>query len=112
MVGGDDMVRMINFLTLMKLIRDVLNWFLPWVGRIIMFMASFIFTSVISFWSGAPTMVERIANEWLDRAVSSGFPTQWDQRLYFTFYYLAFLMIICGWVTLSFITVWIVGLIF
>ncbi len=106
------MVRMINFLTLMQLIARALRFFLPWVGRILMFMAGFILTSVISFWSGVPSMVERIANEWLDRAVAAGFPTQWDRRLYFTFYYLAFLMVVFGWVILSFITVWIVNLIF
>ncbi len=106
------MVRMINFLTLMQLIHRALRFFLPWVGKIIMFMVSFILTSVISFWSGVPTMVERIANEWLDRAVASGFPTQWDRRLYYTFYWLAFLMVVVGWVILSFITVWAVNLIF
>jgi len=103
---------MINFLTLMQLLSRAVRFFLPWIGRILMFMAGFILTSVITFWSGVPTMVERIANEWLDRAVSSGFPTQWDRRLYFTFYYLAFLMIVCGWVTLSYTTVWIINLIF
>ena len=106
------MVRMINFLTLMQLLNRAMRFFLPWVGRILLFMASFILTSVISFWSGVPAMVERIANEWLDRAVQAGFPTKWDRRLYFTFYYLAFLMVVCGWVTLSYMTVWIVGLIF
>lgn len=106
------MVRMINFLTLMNLIYRALRFFLPWVGRILMFMVSFILTSVISFWSGVPTMVDRIANDWLDRAVHAGFPTIWDRRLYYTFYCLAFLMVIVGWVTLSYITIWIVNLIF
>jgi hypothetical protein len=96
----------------MKLINDVLRWFLPWVGRIITFMISFVLTSVISFWSGVPAIVERIANEWLDRAVAAGFPTQWDRQLFFTFRFLAFAMILVGWISLSFITVWIVNLIF
>ena len=112
MVGGDDMVRMINFLTFMQLITHALRMFLPWVGRIIMFMVSFILASVISFWGGVPRTVERIANEWLDRAVANGFPTEWDRRLYFVFYYLAFAMVVIGWVILSHITVGIVNLIF
>lgn len=106
------MVRMINFLTLMQLISQVLRFFLPWIGRIIMFMVGFILTSVISFWSGVPLIIERIANEWLDRAVLAGFPTRWDRHLFFTFRFLAFAMILLGWVMLSFITVWIVNLIF
>lgn len=96
----------------MQLISRTLRFFLPWVGRIVLFMVSFILTSVFSFWSGVPTVVERIANEWLDRAVAAGFPTQWDRRLFFTFKYLAFSMILLGWVILSYITVWIVNLIF
>jgi hypothetical protein len=103
---------MINFLTLMKLINEVLRWFIPWVGRIVMFMVGFILTSVVSFWSGVPAVVERIANEWLDRAVAARFPTQWDRHLFFTFRILAFSMILLGWVVLSFITVGIVNLIF
>lgn len=106
------MVRMINFLTLMQLISRALRFFLPWVGRILLFMVSFILTSVFSFWGGVPAIVERIANEWLDRAVATGFPTQWDRQLFFTFRFLAFGMILLGWVTLSFFTVWIVNLIF
>jgi hypothetical protein len=103
---------MINFLTLMELIAKALRFFLPWIGRIIIFMVSFILTSVVSFWGGVPATANSIANEWLDRAVAAGFPTQWDGRLYFTFYYLALLMVVVGWVVLSFITVWIVNLIF
>ncbi len=106
------MVRVINFLTLLQLINRALRFFLPWVGRIIMFMIGFILTSVISFWSGVPSIIEKIANEWLDRAVTAGFPTQWDRQLFFTFRYLAFAMILLGWVILSFITVGIVHLIF
>lgn|GEM_PF-6913285 len=106
------MVRMINFLTLMHLLSRLVRFFLPWIGRIIMFMAGFILTSVISFWGGVPAIIERIANEWLDRAVAAGFPTQWDRHLFFTFRFLAFTMILLGWITLSFITVWLVNLLF
>lgn len=106
------MVRMINFLTLAKLIRDAFNWFLPWIARFFVAMLSFMLTLLISFWGGVPARVDQMANEWLDRAYLGGFPTQWDRRLYWTFYCLAFVMLIVGWVILSFITVWIVQLIF
>jgi len=96
----------------MQLISQVLRFFLPWIGRIIIFMVSFILTSVISFWSGVPIIIERIANEWLDRADAARFPSEWDRQLFFTFKFLAFVMIVLGWVILSFITVWIVNLIF
>ena len=105
------MVRMNIFLELMERIARIFRFFLPWIARLIAFMVSFILTSVFTFWRNTPQTVERIANEWLDRAVDNGFPTRWARQLYFVFYYLAWAMIILGWITLSFITVMIVGLI-
>src|SRR5574341_200420 len=101
------MVPMINFLRLTQLTYRAMRVVLPWVGRIILFMVSFILSSGLSCWGGVPQTTDRIANEWLDRAVAAGFPTVWDRRLYFTFRILAFAMIIVGWVILSYMTVWI-----
>ena len=105
------MVSMINFLRLTQLTYRALRVVLPWIGRVILFMASFILMSVFAFWTGVPQTTERIANEWLDRAVAAGFPTVWDRRMYFTFRVVAFAMIVLGWVILSYITVWLVHLI-
>ena len=105
------MVRMNIFLELMERIGRALRFFLPWIARLIAFMVSFILTSVFTFWRNTPQTVERIANEWLDRATANGFPTQWDRRLYFVFYYLAWAMIVLGWITLSFLTMSLVVLI-
>lgn len=102
---------MINVLRLTQLVYRASRVFLPWIGRIILFMVGLIITSALSFWSGIPQTTDRIANEWLDRAVANGFPTIWDRRLYFTFRILAFAMILLGWVILSYITVWLVHLI-
>lgn len=94
------MVRMIHFLRLMQLISRAARMFLPWVGRLILFMLGFMATTIFSFWGGVPKAVGAIADNWLDRAVISGFPTQWDRRLYYVLYCLAFSMIILGWIIL------------
>ena len=84
----------------------------PIVFRAFLFTAGVIATTVTSIWVGIPTAVSRIANEWLDRAVIAGFHTQWDRQFYYVLWLMAFLTVIAGWVLLSFITVWIVNLIF
>ena len=106
------MTRAVNFLQLMQLTTHAIRMFVPWILRITLFMVSFIVVSIISFWSNVPQTVSGIANEWLDRATLAGFPTRWDSRLYRVYYVLAFGMIVLGWIVLSYLTIWIVGLIF
>ncbi|MBE0649911.1 MAG: hypothetical protein IH595_03620 [Bacteroidales bacterium] len=69
-------------------------------------------TAIASLWVGVPQATNRIANEWIERAVAAGFPTIWDEKLYYTIRIVAFLTIVVGWVLLSFVTVWIVKWIF
>lgn len=97
---------------LLEITARMVRFFAPWVGRVFMFILGLIVTSVISFWGNVPTTVQRIADEWLDRAVMSGFPTQWDRRLYYVLSGVAYVMIVFGWVFLSYFTVWLVNLIF
>lgn len=105
------MVRMIRFMKLMELTARAIRFFTPWIARVFMFILGLIATSVISFWGNVPSTVRNIADEWLDRAVKSGFPTQWDRHLYYVLSVLAYAMVVLGWVILSFLTVWIVHLI-
>jgi hypothetical protein len=84
----------------------------PIVGSFLFFAFRLIAMAVISLWIGVPTALNNIANEWLDRAVIAGFPTQWDRQLYYIFWCLGFVAVVIGWVLFSFITVWIFHLIF
>jgi hypothetical protein len=112
MVGGDDMVRIIGFMYIMEQTAKVIRFFAPWIARAFMFILGMIITSVISFWGNVPVTVRRVADEWLDRAVMSGFPTQWDKHLYYVLFVLALSMVIFGWIALSYLTVGLVNLIF
>jgi hypothetical protein len=96
----------------MQLLTHAARMFLPWIGRLIMFMLNLIGVMVASFWGGVPKAVSAIADNWLDRAVMGGFPTQWDRNLYYVFWALAFGMILLGWIVLSYVTVWLVRLLF
>jgi hypothetical protein len=64
--------------------------------------------AVITLWSGVPTSLDRMANEWLDRAIRHGWPTLYSAQLYYTFYGLALMMILIGWTLCSYLTVFII----
>ena len=104
------MVRMIRFLRLMQLITHALQMFLPWIGRMFLFMLGFIATTVAAFWGRVPAMCSQIADDWVDRAVAAGFPTLWSRRIYQIFWGLAFLMLLVGWVGLSLLTLGLINL--
>ena len=57
----------------------------PWIMRVFFFTLMSCATALAGFWIGVPAAVDKIANEWLDRATRSGFPTQWDRYLYWVF---------------------------
>jgi len=84
----------------------------PWLVKAFLFTVRLVSLTVASIWTGIPSSVERIANEWLTSAVLAGFPTQWSRYLYYALYALAFTTVITGWILLSYITVWTVNLIF
>jgi len=90
----------------------LLQMIIPWVLRSIGFTLKLMLTAISSLWVGVPQATHRIADEWIDRAVAAGFPTIWDRKLYYTIRIVAFITIVVGWVLLSFVTVWIVKLIF
>jgi hypothetical protein len=68
--------------------------------------------AVIALWSGVSTSLNRMANEWLDRAIRHGWPTLYSAQLYYTLYGLAFVMVLAGWILCSYTTMIILHLIF
>ena len=105
-------MRMIRFLWFMQLMTRAARFIIPWITRFFASLAWFIIISVVSFWSGVPAVVEKMANDWLDRAVQAKFPTQFDRPLYYAFIGVAWITLVLGWITLSYLTVWIMHLIF
>ncbi len=106
------MVRAYYFIRITEYVVRITRFFVPWTLRMIWGVILFIAAAVVTFWAGVPTRTERIANEWLDRAVKDGFPTQWDRQLYWTLRIWAWVTIIVGWIVLSYLTVTILRLLF
>lgn len=106
------MVRLERFLRVLALTGFLSRMVMPVIGNVIFFALRLVFVAVISLWIGVPRAIENIANEWLDRAVAAGFPTNMDRQLYYVLWFLGLATVIVGWVIFSFITVFIFNLIF
>jgi len=81
----------------------------PFVWTAVVGALQLIAMAVIALWSGVPSALERMANEWLDRAVLAGWPSLYAPQLYYFFYVIGFGMVVVGWVLCSYLTVFLVG---
>ena len=77
----------------------------PWVIRGAVFTLKMVLIAVASLWMGVPKACQRIADEWLDRAIRAGFPSLYATSLYKAVYTAAFLVIVASWVIFAFVTV-------
>jgi hypothetical protein len=53
-----------------------------------------------------------MATDWQHRAITAGFPTEFDRPLYYALYIGAALTVLFGWILLAYLTVIIIGLVF
>ncbi len=93
------MVRIIRWT--MRAIRFIAPWLIRFLGWLI----TLALTTLVSLLSGIIPSVRIIADDWVDRAVVAGFPTEYDSILFYTFAFVAFSFLMVGWVILSFATV-------
>ena len=77
----------------------------PWVVKFVLFVGRLIITAVCAFWTGVPTAVNRIVNEWMQRAWDAHVPTEYGDVLHWIFTIVAYAMIFSGWIGLAYVTV-------
>ena len=85
---------------------------IPWLLKALIFTLLLVATSVGSLWLGVPKTVNKIADEWLTRAIKAGLPPSWERFIYSVSFVLAFLTVLAGWVVLAFTTAFIVRSLF
>lgn len=85
---------------------------IPGIRNVVVGALKFLLRPMMTFWIGVPQATDSMANEWVREAVRLGAPVIWHRKLYYILRVIAFLTILAGWVVLSFITVWIVRIIF
>ena len=103
------MVQTYFFVKTVESIFKIIRLFIPPIVRAFMVLLSVILTGILTFWGGVPNRVKLLAEDWLEGAVSRGFPTVWAPQLYYIFWGLAFITIVAAWVILSAITLWLVN---
>ncbi len=85
---------------------------LPALWHVIWGALAFVGSTLLLFWSGTPQKVRAIATEWQKKAHDAGVPGTWDPTVYWVLYIAAFVTMIFGWIVCSYLTVWLVRLVF
>ncbi|HWQ04618.1 MAG TPA: hypothetical protein VN452_04610 [Longilinea sp.] len=97
---------------MVRVILRGIRFITPWLLRILWATLNVVGTAIASLWVGVPTATRRIAERWVEIAVTAGFPTEFDQPLYFMGRFVAFLTIVAGWIATAYITVFLLRWIF
>ena len=106
-----ELVRVDRMNRIIRLILIAIRLLTPWMLRFIWWGIVFAVMALRAILSGILPTVRRIAEIWTDRAIRSGLFTIYDRIIYTIACVVAFGCIIVGWVILSFITTWVVGVI-
>lgn len=91
--------------------NNVVRFLIPSVIRGAAWVFGQYVLSLASVFSGFPSAARRIADGWVDRAVAAGFPTRYIESLYRLMIIAAWIDLIVAWVISSYITIWLVGLV-
>ena len=90
----------------------IFRFVVPIIFRAIFFTLHLALTAFLAVVSGIPAATTRIANHWLLQFVLAGGDGEFDTPLYYVLKVVAFLTILAGWVVLSYITTWLISMIF
>jgi hypothetical protein len=96
----------------MKLFLFLVQMAAPWVLRLIWASLASTFFAMVAFWKDVPATANRLADYWLQKAIIAGWSTLHTSELRSVLLSCAYLSIIFGWVIMSFMTVYIVNVIF
>ena len=79
---------------------------MPWAIRGAWWILGRFALALAAVFTGFPIAARRIADHWVDRAVTAGFPTRYIRTLYRTMITAAWIELIVAWVISSYITIW------
>jgi hypothetical protein len=71
-----------------------------------------VMVTVSSLWVGVPTATSSIAIDLTKRTEELGCPKEWERYLLPVCRVVAYLSIFTGWIIFSYLTVWLIGLVF
>jgi hypothetical protein len=95
-----------------KLIRFI-RAVLPYAARIAWEALKLAILSLIATFSNWPRTAQLLANRWTKDYMATGIlPHIFEQHVWWTFYLVAWTSLILGWIIASFLTVWILRMVF
>jgi hypothetical protein len=97
---------------ILRFLRNMIVFLTPWILRGVRASAWMIGMTFAAFWIGAPNAVRRISYQMTDRSVMAGMVEPYVTILYYALCVVVSLMIIGCWIFTSFVTVWLLGLVF
>lgn len=85
---------------------------LPVIWFVVVASLQSMLVAVVAMWSSVPGTLDTIATHWQAEAILNGWPSRYDVQIYWFFYILAGAMFIFGWILCSYLTIFILHLIF
>lgn len=96
---------------LVRMINNIVRFLFPWVIRGTGWVFRQYILSLASVFTGFPIATRRLADAWVDRAAALDFPTRYIPQLYRWMIIAAWVDLIVAWIISSFITIWLVRLV-
>lgn len=78
----------------------------PYVLWVFQFIIRMTLITAVANLSGLPKACDKIASDWVARAINAGFPSLHEDWLYRVLYVVGLAQYIVGWIVLSHLTVW------
>lgn len=97
---------------ILSLVLKGLVRILPWVLRFLVWSVWQTLMFFTTWWHGLPTSMERVSEVWMDRLRRAGVIEDLDFILQPLLRVAAFIAFVAGWIVYSFVTVYLVLLIF
>ena len=98
--------------TLGIVIGSFIEFVLPAIAMLVFESAKAVVVANIALWRNVPSALDDMAELWTDEALRLGWPSVWGNQIKTLFWWVALCVFLFGHILSSFITVWIVQLIF
>jgi hypothetical protein len=100
---------------MVRIIRNLVmkvKYITPWILRAFWVMVQVMVLAAASLWLGTPRVVDRIAGSLVAEAVGKNLPENLDTILYWIACGVAVVEIVMSWILLSYLTMFVLGLLF
>lgn len=99
---------MVRMMRLILIFRFGIQPAMQWIWGMTVWLVQTMVVAIIGITAGVPSRARVLADIWTEKAIRLGFPTLYAPQLRNTLLVAAFCEMVLGWISLSYLTVWIV----